>query len=91
MRMLKLHMNGIYDERKNIMKEKWKKAKSCKYCKSVGKLGSAFVTASCKNDKKLYLKQKNIYVLIASNCESCTYYEKKAKREKNGKTQAHRK
>lgn len=64
------------------MKKQYKKANTCKFCLGVGKLGGAFVTASCKSDRKIYIKQKGFYALLAKNCESCKGYEKKERKNK---------
>lgn len=59
-----------------MKREKFKKAKTCICCTKVGKLGCAFVTEQCKNNKKIFLKQKNMFALTANHCDKCQYYKK---------------
>ena len=64
------------------MKKQYKKANTCKFCLGVGMLGGAFVTASCKSERKIYIKQKGFYALLAKYCERCKGYEKKERKVK---------
>lgn len=56
---------------------KKRKAGTCIYAMSVGRLGSVFVKPTCPNEEKVYIKAKDVYVIIPSKCERCDKYQAK--------------
>lgn len=65
-----------------------RKAGTCIHAICVGKFGSVFVKKTCPNLKKIYIKAKDVNVIIPIQCERCESYIAKPK-QKNKRGEKH--